>query len=239
MSAASKPEAGKPAAGMPVAGMPVAGRPVAGKPVAPIRVYSFPLSGHAHRVRLFLSLLGLPFETIDVDLAAGAQREPAFLALNPLGQVPVIDDNGTVLADSNAILVYLAKRYGDAHWLPDDAAGAAAVQRWLSFAAGPIASGPAAARLVTVFGAALDHDAAKRTAAKLLDVIDRELAGQPFAAGARPTIADIAAYTYIAHAPEGGVSLDAYPHLRAWLARIEALPGFVGMQPTRAGLLAA
>lgn len=234
MSAASKPVAGMPAAGKPVAGMPVAG-----KPVAPIRVYSFPLSGHAHRVRLFLSLLGLPFETIDVDLAAGAQREPAFLALNPLGQVPVIDDNGTVLADSNAILVYLAKRYGDAHWLPDDAAGAAAVQRWLSFAAGPIASGPAAARLVTVFGAALDYDAAKRTAAKLLDVIDRELAGQPFAAGARPTIADIAAYTYIAHAPEGGVSLDAYPHLRAWLARIEALPGFVGMQPTRAGLLAA
>lgn len=234
MSAASKPEAGRPEAGM-----PVAGRPVAGMPVAPIRVYSFPLSGHAHRVRLFLSLLGLPFETIDVDLAAGAQREPAFLALNPLGQVPVIDDGGIVLADSNAILVYLAKRYGDAHWLPDDAAGAAAVQRWLSFAAGPIASGPAAARLVTVFGAALDHDAAKRTAAKLLDVIDRELAGKPFAAGARPTIADIAAYTYIAHAPEGGVSLDAYPHLRAWLARIQALPGFVGMQPTRAGLLAA
>ena len=71
---------------------------------------------------------------------AGAQREPAFLALNPLGQVPVIDDGGTVIADSNAILVYLAKRYGDAHWLPDDPAGAAVVQRWLS--AGPIASGP-------------------------------------------------------------------------------------------------
>ncbi|VWB20146.1 glutathione S-transferase [Burkholderia pseudomultivorans] len=219
--------------------MSAASKPAASKPVAPIRVYSFPLSGHAHRVRLFLSLLGLPFETVDIDLAAGAQREPAFLALNPLGQVPVIDDDGTVLADSNAILVYLAKRYGDAHWLPDDAAGAATVQRWLSFAAGPIASGPAAARLVTVFGATLDHDAAKRTAEKLLDVIDRELTGKPFAAGARPTIADIAAYTYIAHAPEGGVSLDAYPHLRAWLARIEALPGFIGMQPTRAGLLAA
>ncbi|KWF16652.1 glutathione S-transferase family protein [Burkholderia pseudomultivorans] len=219
--------------------MSAASKPAASKPVAPIRVYSFPLSGHAHRVRLFLSLLGLPFETVDIDLAAGAQREPAFLALNPLGQVPVIDDDGTVLADSNAILVYLAKRYGDAHWLPDDAAGAATVQRWLSFAAGPIASGPAAARLVTVFGASLDHDAAKRTAAKLLDVIDRELTGKPFAVGARPTIADIAAYTYIAHAPEGGVSLDAYPHLRAWLARIEALPGFIGMQPTRAGLLAA
>jgi len=213
--------------------------PAARKPARPVRVYSFPLSGHAHRVRLFLSLLGLPFDTVDVDLAAGAQREPAFLALNPLGQVPVIDDDGTVLADSNAILVYLAKRYGDAHWLPDDAVGAATVQRWLSYAAGPIATGPAAARLVTVFGAPLDHDAAKRTAAKVLAVIDQELAGKPFAAGAQPTIADIAAYTYIAHAPEGGVSLDPYPHVRAWLARVEALPGFVAMPPTRAGLLAA
>ncbi|WP_175655236.1 glutathione S-transferase family protein [Burkholderia ambifaria] len=213
--------------------------PAASKPVRPVRVYSFPLSGHAHRVRLFLSLLGLPSDIVDVDLAAGAQREPAFLAVNPLGQVPAIDDDGTVLADSNAILVYLAKRYGDAHWLPDDAAGAATVQRWLSYAAGPIASGPAAARLVTVFNAPLDHDAAKRTAAKILAVIDGELAGKPFAAGVQPTIADIAAYTYIAHAPEGGVSLDPYPNVRAWLARVEALPGFVGMPTTRAGLLAA
>jgi glutathione S-transferase len=211
----------------------------ASKPARPVRVYSFPLSGHAHRVRLFLSLLALPFETVDVDLAAGAQREPAFLALNPLGQVPVIDDDGTVLADSNAILVYLAKRYGDAHWLPDDAVGAATVQRWLSYAAGPIASGPAAARLVTVFRAPLDHDAAKCTAAKVLGAIDGELAGKPFAAGAQPTVADIAAYTYIAHAPEGGVSLEPYPHVRAWLARVEALPGFVAMPTTRAGLLAA
>ncbi|AOK61219.1 glutathione S-transferase family protein [Burkholderia ubonensis] len=213
--------------------------PVAEKPSVPIRVYSFPLSGHAHRVRLFLSLLGLPFEVVDVDLAAGEQRRPAFLALNPFGQVPVIDDGGVVLSDSNAILVYLAKRYGDAHWLPDDPAGAAAVQRWLSLAAGPIAAGPGAARLVTVFGAPLDHAQAKRVAVRLFDVIDAEFAKQPFAAGARPTIADIAAYTYIAHAPEGGVSLDPYPHLRAWLARVEALPGFVGMPPTRAGLLAA
>ncbi|KAB0640218.1 glutathione S-transferase [Burkholderia stagnalis] len=213
--------------------------PAADKPSAPIRVWSFPLSGHAHRVRLFLSLLDVPFETIDVDLRGGEQRQPAFLALNPFGQVPVIDDGGTVLCDSNAILVYLAKRYGDAHWLPDDPAGAAAVQRWLSLAAGPIASGPAAARLVTVFGAPLDHDAAKRTALRLFDAIDAELAHKPFVAGTRPTIGDVAAYSYIAHAPEGGVSLDPYPHLRAWLARVEALPGFVAMPATRAGLLAA
>ena len=119
----------------------------------------------------------------------------------------MIDDGGTVIADSNAILVYLAKRYGDAHWLPDDPAGAA-VAALAVVCGGPIASGPAAARLVTVFGAQLDQEAAKRTAAKVLDVIDGELAGKPFAAGAQPTIADVAAYSYIAHAPEGGVSLE-------------------------------
>ncbi|MCW0457872.1 glutathione S-transferase family protein [Xanthomonas sacchari] len=199
------------------------------RPAAPIRVYSAPLSGHAHRVRLFLSLLGLPFETIDVDLAAGAQRQPTFLALNPLGQIPVIDDSGRVLADSNAILVYLAKRYGHPQWLPDEPLGAATVQRWLSYAAGPIAYGPAAARLATAFGMPLDLAAARRTATRLLDAIDQELVDTPFAAGAQPTIADIAGYTYIAHAPEGGIALEPYPQVRAWLARIEALPGFVAL----------
>ena len=141
-----------------------------------MKLYHHPLSGHSHRARLFVSLLGLPHELVEVDLKAGAHKTPEFLKLNPFGQVPVLDDEGVIIADSNAILVYLAKRYGDAHWLPDDAAGAATVQRWLSYAAGPIASGPAAARLVTVFNAPLDHDAAKRTAAKILAVIDGELA---------------------------------------------------------------
>lgn len=208
-------------------------------PTRPIRLYSAPLSGHCHRVRLFLELLQLPYEIIPVDIPAKENRTPEFLAISPFGQVPVIDDGGTILADSNAILVYLAKRYGDAVWLPEDAAGAAAVQRWLSLAAGPIAYGPCAARLVTVFGAPLDHETAKAIAVKLFDVIEPEFAARPFATGERPTIADVAAYAYIAHAPEGGVSLDAYPNLRAWLRRIEALPHFTPMPTTRAGLLAA
>ncbi|KVG73063.1 glutathione S-transferase, partial [Burkholderia ubonensis] len=185
----------------------------------PIRLHRSSLSGHCHRVQLFLSLLGLPVELVEVDMRGGENRRPAFLALNPFGQVPIIEDGGTVLFDSNAILVYLAKRYGDPSWLPEDPQGAAAVQRWLSLAAGPIAYGPAAARLVTVFGAPLDHASAVRIAQRLFDVIDPELAARQFAAGDRPTIADVAAYAYIAHAPEGGVSLEPYPHVRAWLAR--------------------
>ena len=206
----------------------------------PIRFYSTSLSGHGHRVHLFLSLLDLPFEIIEVDMAAGANRSAAFLALNPFGQIPVIDDNGTVLSDSNAILVYLAKRYGGGAWLPDDAHGAASVQRWLSLAAGQIAYGPCAARLVTLFGAALNLETAQAIALRLFTVLEAEFAasGQPFAAGADATIADVAAYAYIAHAPEGGITLQPYPHLRAWLRRVEVLPRFVAMPSSRIGLLA-
>jgi len=206
---------------------------------APLTFYSFPLSGHAHRVALMLSLLEVPHHRVDVDLRQAEQKRPEFLAMNAFGQVPVIDDNGVVVADSNAILVYLAKRYGGGAWLPEDAAGAAQVQRWLSVAAGPLAGGPAAARLVTVFGASFDVDATLARAHALLAVMDRELGQRDFLAGADPTIADVACYAYVAHAPEGNVSLADYPHVRAWLARIENLPRFVPMASTAAGLLAA
>ena len=201
-----------------------------------IKLYNFPRSGHAHRVELMLSLLQLPTELIFVDLAKGAHKQADFLALNPFGQVPVIDDQGVVLADSNAILVYLALKYGEGRWLPTDPVGAAKVQRWLSVAAGPIAFGPGRARLITVFGALYNAQEVIAYAHSWLKVIDQELGATPYLAGGEPTIADIAAYSYIAHAPEGNVSLDDYPNIRAWLTRVEALPGFVGMPRTVAGL---
>jgi glutathione S-transferase len=201
-----------------------------------IKLYNFPRSGHAHRVELMLSLLQLPTELVFVDLAKGAHKQPEYLALNRFGQVPVIDDQGAVLADSNAILVYLAQKYGNGRWLPNDPVGAAKVQRWLSVAAGPIAFGPARARLITVFGAPYNAEEVIAYSHTVLKVIDQELAATPYLAGPEPTIADVAAYSYIAHAPEGNVSLDDYANIRAWLARIEALPGFVGMPRTVAGL---
>jgi len=205
----------------------------------PIKLYRHPLSGHAHRVQLLLSLLNVPTELVEVDLARGEHKQPAFLAINPFGQVPVIDDNGTLLADSNAILVYLANTYGNGSWKAQGPLTEARIQRWLSVAAGQVAYGPAAARLITVFGAAFNADEVIARAHTLLTLMDSELADRPFLAGAEPTIADVANYSYIAHAPEGNVSLEPYPNVRAWLARIEALPGFVPMAPTAAGLLVA
>lgn len=204
-----------------------------------VKLYRHPMSGHSHRVELMLSLLDVPTELVFVDLMKGAHKTPEFLALNRFGQVPVIDDNGTVLADSNGILVYLASKYGNGQWLPSDPVEQAKVQRWLSVAAGQISSGPATARLITVFGAGYDAaDAIKRSHA-LLQVMEDELANSAFLAGDKATVADVAAYTYVAHAPEGNVSLEDYPNVRAWLARVEALPKFVGMQRTAVGLQTA
>jgi glutathione S-transferase len=208
------------------------------KPSQPIKLHRMSLSGHSHRVQLFLSLLGLPYEMIDVDLLAGEHKRPEFLRMNCFGQVPVIEDGDVTLADSNAILVYLEGRYAPGQWLPKDPLGAGQVQRWLSVAAGQLAYGASAARIIVLFKRPDDPSAAIARAHALLQVMDAELAGRPFLAGQAPTLADIANYTYTAHAPEGNVSLEPYPNVRAWLARIEALPGFVAMTKSPVGLAA-
>ncbi|WP_343550885.1 glutathione S-transferase family protein [Pantoea sp.] len=201
-----------------------------------MKLYHFPLSGHAHRARLFLSLLNVPHEIVDVDLKAGEHLTPEFLAMNPFGQVPVLEDDGVFIADSNAILVYLAKKTGRSEWLPEDALGAAQVQRWLSVAAGDLAFGPAAARLITVFGRPFNPEEVITRAHLVLTRIENHLKDREWLVGDRPTIADIAQYSYIIGAPEGNVNLSGYPAVNGLLRRIEALPGFVAFPQTAAGL---
>jgi glutathione S-transferase len=150
----------------------------------------------------------------------------------------VLVDGATVVPDSNAILVYLAGKLKQTDWLPQTPAGQAAVQRWLSVAAGEIAYGPAAARLITVFGAARNAEEVIVRAHGILGIVDQELSGREFIVGAHPTIADVALYSYIARAPEGNVDLSGYANVNAWLRRIEALPGFVEFRKTPVGLAA-
>ena len=204
-----------------------------------IRLYRHPLSGHSHRAELLLSLLGISAELVDIDLAAGEHKAPDFLARNPLGQVPVLEDGSAVITDSNAILVYLARRYDSSNsWSPVEPGAAAEVQRFLSAAAGQLAYGPAAARLVNVFGAALDHKRAIEIAHNYLGSLENHLMERDWLVTEKPTIADVANYAYIAHAPEGDVSLSNYPNVVSWLRRLEALPGFVAMRETHVGLAA-
>ena len=204
-----------------------------------ITLYRHPLSGHAHRVEVFLSILGLEANIVDVDLMSGAQKQAEFLAKNTFGQVPVLVDGDVTLSDSNAIIFYLAKKYDATNsWFPENLVAAAEVQRFLSVAAGRVASGPAAARLITLFGAQMDPVSTISASHSILTLIDTHLNGKSWLVGDKPTIADIANYAYIAHAPEGNVSLSPYPNVQRLLKNIEALDGFVAMPTTEAGLLA-
>lgn len=206
----------------------------------PITLHGFNLSGHSHRAETMLRLLDLPYVFHQVDLAGGEQRTSAFLARNPFGQVPVIEDGDVVIADSVAILVYLATRHDPARrWLPTDPVVAAEIQRWLSVAQGPVFNGPCSARLVTVFGAALDHERAKAVTEKLFGQLEAHLAGRDWLVCDHATIADVAIYSYVAHAPEGGVSLTPFTAIRRWLSAVEALPGFQPMPATVTKELAA
>lgn len=204
-----------------------------------IKLYRHPLSGHAHRVELFLSLLGLDAEIITVDLMQGEHKKPEFLAKNPAGQVPVLEDGEIVLSDSNAILVYLAQKYDrSAKWLPEDPVAAAKVQAYLSNAAGPLAYGPAAARLITLFGAQLDAEKTQEIAKQVLTRLEQTLSQQAWLVGEQPTLAEVSHYAYLVRAPEGNVDLSPYPNVRDWLNRIEQLDGFVAMTASKVGLAA-
>ena len=148
-----------------------------------MQLYVHPLSGHSHRASLFLSLLRAEVEEIPVDLAAGDHKKPEFLKLNRFGQLPVLVDGDAVIPDSNAILVYVARKLGRTDWLPETPERAAAVQRWLSVAAGQIAFGPAAARMVTLFGAAFDPEEVIARAHAILGHIEAELVGRSWILG--------------------------------------------------------
>jgi glutathione S-transferase len=179
-----------------------------------------------------------------VNIRAGEQFKPEFLAISPNNRIPAIVDHAPLdgggplsVFETGAILVYLARKIGPSHWLPSDPAREAEVQRWLSVAAGKIAYGACAARLITVFDAPFRAEEVIARAHATARVIEEVLGTSPWIAGTdEPTIADIALYSYIARAPEGNVTLTPYPRIGAWLRRIEHLPGFVPFARTRAGL---
>jgi len=194
-----------------------------------ITLYDMPLSGNCHKVRLLLSFLALPYQARPVDLLGGEQRSPDYLQINPFGQVPVLDDDGLVIRDSQAILVYLAKRYSGEPWWPDDAYRLAQIAAWLSTAANEITNGPALLRVHHKFGRDIDIARARQITAKVLDIVDRQLASRDWLAGDSVSLADLAIYPYLALAPEGGIDIAAYANIVAWFQRLRALPGYVSM----------
>lgn len=192
-----------------------------------MKLHDFEISGNSYRVRLFLSVLGLQAETVRVDLPAGAQRDPAFLKLNPRGQVPVLEDDGLVIWDSMAILVYLARKYGGERWLPLEAPPMAEVMQWLAVMENETLYGLARARVIAKLGRPGNLEEAQTLGRKGLAVMDTRLSTSDWLASDHPTIADVGCLPYVALAPEGGIPLEPYPGVRAWLARMAALPGYL------------
>lgn len=194
-----------------------------------MKLYNFELSGNCYKVRLLCALLGVPVEITDMDLRGGEHQRSPHIDRNAFAQIPVLEDNGVTLRDSQAILTYIARKWGGDTWLPTDAASLATIVQWLMVAENEIARGPGDARLHDKFGRDVDVDAAREKAHRLLAIMDTHLARNEWLALGHPTIADIACMPYIAIGHEGGVTLERYPAVQAWIARIKKLPNFIAM----------
>ena len=197
------------------------------------RLYDNLSSGNGYKVRLLLTQLGMQFQRIELDIFSGESRTPEFLDKNPNGRVPALElEDGTVLAESNAILFFLAE---DTPYLPDDRLEQAQALQWMFFeqySHEPYVAVPRAWTLHPPAGglsqaqiSELEERRAKGHSA--LAVMEQHLADRPFMAGDRYSIADIALYAYTHVAPEGGVALDGYRSINAWLNRVADQPGYI------------
>jgi glutathione S-transferase len=205
--------------------------------MAMITLYDYELSGNCYKLRLLMSYLGIQYKTVPIDFYPGREHKSDwFLKLNPLGQIPVIEDDGLILRDAQAILVYLASRYDAARtWYPrNDPALLGMVSQWLAFA-DAITSTASAARLHDGLFYDVDIDAARAGAHRLFRILDEHLwfgeqeDRQWICPGPNPTIADVACFPYTILSEEGGISRQDYPAIRRWCDRVKRIPGFIVM----------
>lgn len=200
-----------------------------------MRLYDKELSGNCYKIRLMLSFLELSYESVPIDTEKREQKRPEFLKLNHRGQIPVLQDGDLVLWDSQAILVYLASRYGTPHWYPPNPVTMSRIQQWLALSGNEIQYGLAKARAVKVFGRTGNIEEFKAIGKVALDVMERRLADNHWLALATPTIADVACYPYVKFAPQGEISLKEYPAINAWFTRFEQLPRYVRINEIQSG----
>ena len=200
-----------------------------------IQLYDYELSSSCYKVRLFLNILKLDYEIVPIGFyPAEEHKKPNFLAINPLGQLPVLKDGDLLLRDSQAILIYLANQYDKGlNWYSDCPKTIGQIAMWLSFAGGQIMNA-SAARLHDVLRHDYDIDKTRSAAHNALVVLDDHLAeqtlqGEDWIVGNKPTIADIACFPCIALSNDGGIERDEYPAVERWLNNVSRLDGFIGM----------
>jgi glutathione S-transferase len=200
-----------------------------------VRLHDNLSSGNGYKVRLLLAQLGIPYERIEYDIDRGETRTPHFLEKNPNGRVPVLEiEDGEYLAESNAILFYLAD---GTPFLPEDRLSRARVMQWMFFEQYSHEPNIATPRFWITHRVEMTDERrlsleTKRTLGHAaLAVMEGHLQGhlrdREFFVGEDYTIADIALYAYTHVAGEGGFNLEAYPAVRAWLDRVAARPGYV------------
>ncbi len=195
-----------------------------------LKLYDMERSGNCYKARLMLSLLGLEYTKQTVDLSKKEQLEPWFLAVNPLHHVPVLDDNGTLIRDSGAVLVYLAAKYDAARtWYPADAATMAEVQRWLAYAGNEILNTLALARAVAIGLRPGSLAEVQEKARGTLAHLEKSLAGRQWLAADHPTVADIACYPYAGLIGQAEINIDSYPSVAAWCLRLTQLRGYIDL----------
>lgn len=192
-----------------------------------MKLHYFERSGNAYKVRLLLSMLNVPYKKALLDHTKGALKSAAFLKLNPRGQVPVLEDDGHVFWESTGAMVYLARKHGGEQWLPTGAADMAQVMQWMAFAQNEVLFGLQWARAVMLKLRGGDVEEYRGYGRAGLALLEQHLAAHTWLALERPTIADIANYPYVSLAPEGGIALEPYPSVVAWVRRVESLPGWI------------
>lgn len=195
-----------------------------------LTLFDYPASENAWKVRQLLHHLQRPYRAVKISIFEGEGRTEEYLRISPTGTVPAIElDDGRTLAESNAILFFLAT---DTPYLPNDAFGRAKVQQWLSFEQERVESVIGSLRYWTLTGkleqrapalVAMKRDTGVRT----LEILDRALAQRPFLTDHGYSIADISVFAYGGRAEEAGFSLAPYPHVRAWIERVKSQPGFL------------
>lgn len=195
-----------------------------------LTLFDYPPSQNAWKVRLLLSHLGRSYRTEIVSIFEGAGRSAEYLAINPTGTVPAIRlDDGRTLAESNAILAYVAD---GSPYLPGDPYERAKVQQWLHFEQERVESVIGSLRYWTLTGKLAQRppdlvDMKRKAALRTLGILERELSEHPFLANDRYSIADMSVFAYASRAEEAGIALEPYPHFRAWIARVQAQPRFL------------
>lgn len=195
-----------------------------------MKLYGRATSGNCHKILLFAALTGIELTLVPVDTVACEQKTEAFTRLNPFQHIPALEDGTVTVWDSQAILIYLARKFDLTHWWPEDAPSQAHIASWLSISVNEIWYGFACARAARKGKAGIDIDATLAIARDILPKLDTHLAKHDWFATGRPTIADCALFPYIAVSHEGGIDLTAYPALRAWLNRVMALSGFIALE---------